>query len=167
MTMDLRELQRPLKQAYRADPSAALLTLRASANEENSPMACSVDIGRAVYAAQAHAGVGGAGTAACSGDLLLGALAACAQVTYQMVSTAMGVPVASVHVTVEGDLDLRGTLGIDKVTPVGFTAIRLRFDVDAPEATAEQLASVLEKTEHYCVVLQTLTSPPIITVTAS
>ena len=164
--MDLRELQRPLKQAYRADPSTALLTLRATASEQDSPMACSVDIGRAVYEAQAHAGVGGAGTAACSGDLLLGALAACAQVTYQMVSTAMGVPVASVHVGVEGDLDLRGTLGIDQAAPVGFSAIRLRFDVDAPEASPEQLASVLEKTERYCVVLQTLTSPPIVTVTA-
>jgi uncharacterized OsmC-like protein len=162
--MDLRELQRPLKQAYRADPTAALLTLRAAASEQDSPMACSVDIGRAVYEAQAHAGVGGPGTAACSGDLLLGALAACAQVTYQMVSTAMGVPVASVHVEVEGDLDLRGTLGIDQAAPVGFSAIRLRFDVDAPEATPEQLASVLEKTERYCVVLQTLSSPPLITV---
>ena len=127
-------------------------------------MACSVDIGRAVYEAQAHAGVGGPGTAACSGDLLLGALAACAQVTYQMVSTAIGVPVASVHVTVEGDMDLRGTLGIDLTAAVGFSAIRLRFDVDAPEATPAQLASVLEKTERYCVVLQTLTSPPVITV---
>lgn len=162
--MDLRELQRPLKQAYRADPGAALLSLRATASEQDSPMACSVDIGRAVYEAQAHAGVGGAGTAACSGDLLLGALAACAQVTYQMVSTAMAVPVASVQVTVEGDLDLRGTLGVDPGTPVGFTAIRLTFDVDAPDATPEQLASVLEKTERYCVVLQTLTSPPAITV---
>jgi uncharacterized OsmC-like protein len=165
--MDLRQRQQPLKQAYRADPSAALLTLRASASGEDSPMACSVDIGRAVYEAQAHAGVGGAGTAACSGDLLLGALAACAQVTYQMVSAAMGVPLASVHVTVEGDLDLRGTLGIDQATPVGFTSLRLRFDLDAPEATSAQLASVLEKTERYCVVLQTLTSPPIITVAAS
>lgn len=127
-------------------------------------MACSVDIGRAIYEAQAHSGVGGAGTAACSGDLLLGALAACAQVTYQMVSTAMGVRIASVEVTVEGDLDLRGTLGIDLEAPVGFGAIRLAFDVDAPDATPEQLASVLEKTERYCVVLQTLTTPPTVTV---
>ena len=127
-------------------------------------MSCSVDIGRAIYQAQAHAGVGGPGTAACSGDLLLGALAACAQVTYQMVSTAMGVPVSSVHVTAEGDLDLRGTLGIDKEAPVGFTAIRLDFAVEAPDATPEDLASVLEKTERYCVVLQTLSSPPAITV---
>lgn len=162
--MDLRELQRPLKQGYRADPGTALLTLRATASEQDSPMSCSVDIGRAVYEAQAHAGTGGPGTAPCSGDLLLGALAACAQVTYQMVATAIGVPVASVHVTAEGDMDLRGTLGIDPTTPVGFTSIRLRFDVDAPAATADQLASVLEKTERYCVVLQTLTSPPVVTV---
>jgi uncharacterized OsmC-like protein len=161
--MDLRELQRPLKQGYRADPATALLTLRATASEQDSPMACSVDIGRAVYEAQAHAGVGGAGTAACSGDLLLGALAACAQVTYQMVAAATGVPVASVHVSAEGDLDLRGTLGIDPAVPVGFTALRLRFDVDAPAATPDQLASVLEKTERYCVVLQTLTTPPVVT----
>ena len=162
--MELRELQRPLKQRYRAEPASAVLTLRASAGPRDSPMACSVDIGRAVYEAQAHSGVGGPGTAACSGDLLLGALAACAQVTYQMVSTAMGVPVASVEVSVEGDLDLRGTLGIDPEAPVGFSAVRLHFAVDAPDATAEQLGSVLEKTERYCVVLQTLTTPPSITV---
>ena len=162
--MDLREVQRPLKQRYRSEPATALLTLRASAREQDTPMSCSVDIGRAIYEAQAHSGVGGPGTAACSGDLLLGALAACAQVTYQMVSTAMGVPVASVHVDAEGDLDLRGTLGIDKEAPVGFTAIRLDFAVDAPDASPEELAAVLEKTERYCVVLQTLTSPPAIAV---
>jgi uncharacterized OsmC-like protein len=162
--MDLRELQRPLKQGYRDDPATALLTLEATASQQDGPVSCSVDIGRAVYAAQAHAGVGGPGTAPCSGDLLLGALAACAQVTYQMVATAMSVPIASVHVTVQGDLDLRGTLGIDPTTPVGFTAIRLRFDVDAPAATPAQLASVLEKTERYCVVLQTLTTPPVVSV---
>ncbi|MGI8982919.1 MAG: OsmC family protein [Acidimicrobiales bacterium] len=164
--MDLRELQRPLKQAYRDDPATAVLTLRADASEQEGPTACSVDIGRAVYEAQAHAGVGGPGTAPCSGDLLLGALAACAQVTYQMVAAAMAVPVTSVHVTAEGDLDLRGTLGIDRAAPVGFTDIRLRFDVEAPAASGEQLASVLERTERYCVVLQTLTSPPAVTVTA-
>lgn len=163
--MDLRELQRPLKQAYRDDPATAVLTLRAEASGDDGPTSCSIDIGRAVYEAQAHAGVGGSGTAPCSGDLLLGALAACAQVTYQMVAAAMTVPVATVHVVVEGDLDLRGTLGIDRAAPVGFTSIRLRFDVEAPEASAEQLASVLERTERYCVVLQTLTSPPAITVT--
>ncbi|MDQ3896129.1 MAG: OsmC family protein [Actinomycetota bacterium] len=164
--MELRDLQRPLKHQYRAEPASALITLRASAREQDSPMACSVDIGRAVYEAQAHRGVGGVGTAACSGDLLLGALAACAQVTYQMVSAAMGVPIDSVEVAVEGDLDLRGTLGIDRHVPVGFSAIRLHFGVDAPDATAEQLASVLEKTERYCVVLQTLTAPPAVAATA-
>ncbi|MDQ4068645.1 MAG: OsmC family protein [Actinomycetota bacterium] len=163
--MDLRELQRPLKQRYRDDASAALLTLRASASPEDSPMACSVDIGRAIYHAQAHAGVGGPGTAACSGDLLLGALAACAQVSYQMVAEAMGVPIGSLRVTVEGDLDLRGTLGLDREVPVGFSAIRVSFAVDAPDATPEQLASVGEKTERYCVVLQTLTTLPAMTVT--
>ena len=162
--MDLRELQRPLKQGYRDDPATALLTLQATAGPEDGPVSCSVDIGRAVYEAQAHAGVGGPGTAPCSGDLLLGALAACAQVTYQMVATAMSVPIESVHVTAEGDLDLRGTLGLDRDTPVGFTAVRLRFAVEAPAATPAQLASVLEKTERYCVVLQTLTTPPVITV---
>ena len=162
--MDLRELQRPLKQRYRAEAASALLPLRASARGQDSPMACSVDIGRAIYEAQAHRGVGGAGTAACSGDLLLGALAACAQVTYQMVSTAIGVPIDSVEVTVEGDLDLRGTLGVDPEAPVGFSAIRLHFDVDAAEATPDQLASVLEKTERYCVVLQTLTTPPAVSI---
>jgi len=164
--MDLRELQRPLKQGYRDDPATALLALRATAGPEDGPVSCSVDIGRAVYEAQAHAGVGGPGTAPCSGDLLLGALAACAQVTYQMVATAMSVPVESVHVTVEGDLDLRGTLGLDRDTPVGFTAVRLRFAVDAPAATPAQLDSVLEKTERYCVVLQTLTTPPVLSVSA-
>jgi uncharacterized OsmC-like protein len=164
--MDLRALQRPLKQQYRAEPTTALLTLRATASEQDSPLACSVDIGRAVYEAQAHAGAGGPGTAPCSGDLLLGALAACAQVTCQMVATAMEVPLRSVHVTAEGDLDLRGTLGIDPETPVGFTAVRLQFALDAPDATPEQLASLLEKTERYCVVLQTLTSPPTVSVVA-
>jgi uncharacterized OsmC-like protein len=127
-------------------------------------MSCSVDIGRAIYAAQAHSGVGGAGTAACSGDLLLGALAACAQVTCQMVATAMGVPTNRIEVTVEGDLDLRGTLGIAKDVPVGFEQIRMRFDIDAPDATPDQLKALHEKAEHYCVVMQTLNQPPPITV---
>jgi uncharacterized OsmC-like protein len=121
---------------------------------------CNIDLGRALYAAQAHVGVGGAGTQACSGDLLLGALAACAQLTCQMVATAMGLEVKSVHVTVDGDLDLQGTLGLDREVGAGFDAIRVKFEIDAPEATEEQLASLLEKTERYCTVLQTLTVPP-------
>ena len=123
-------------------------------------MSCSVDIGRALYQAQAHSGVGGAGTSACSGDLLIGALAACAQITCQMVATAMGIPTNHIEVKVEGDLDLRGTLGISKEVPVGFETIRVAFEIDAPDATAEQLDKLREKTEQYCVVMQTLAHPP-------
>ena len=158
--MDLRSLQRPLKEQYRADPTSSRITLVAHGSQVDTPIACSVDLGRAVYDAQAHSGVGGAGTAACSGDLLLGALAACAQLTCQMVATAMGIPTERIEVVVEGDLDLRGTLGIAKDVPVGFEAIRTRFQIDAPEATAEQLAALREKTEQYCVVMQTLIQPP-------
>lgn len=160
--MDLRSLQKPLKDKYRADPKTSRITLTAKGGESGAPIACSVDIGRAVYEAQAHSGVGGAGTGACSGDLLLGALAACAQVTCQMVATAMGIPTKSIAVRVDGDLDLSGTLGISKEVPVGFESIRLKFDVDAPDATPDQLRALAEKTEQYCVVMQTLTKPPAI-----
>jgi uncharacterized OsmC-like protein len=119
-----------------------------------------VDLGRAIYNAQAHQGVGGAGTGACSGDLLLGALAACAQITCQMVAAAMGIPTEAIDVTVEGDLDLQGTLGISKEAPVGFASIRVRFDVRAPGATPEQLSALQAKTEQYCVVMQTLQQAP-------
>src|ERR671921_929254 len=124
--MDLRELQRPLKERYRSDPSASRITLTARGGEasERMPTECSIDLGRAIYEAQAHAGVGGAGTGACSGDLLLGALAACAQITCQMVATAMGVPTRRIEVLVEGDLDLGGTLGIARDVPIGFESIR-------------------------------------------
>ena len=158
--MDVRTLQKPLKDRYRSDPASSRITLTARGSQVDAPIACSVDIGRAAYEAQAHAGVGGAGTAACSGDLLLGALAACAQITCQMVATAMGVPTRRIEVTVTGDLDLRGTLGVSREVPVGFESIRLRFEVDAPGATPDQLRSLQEKTEQYCVVLQTLTKPP-------
>jgi uncharacterized OsmC-like protein len=158
--MDLRSTQQPLKDAYRADPEKARITLTAQGSGAGGPIACSVDLGRAIYEAQAHVGVGGAGTAACSGDLLLGALAACAQLTCQMVATAMGLTVHSIETTVEGDLDLRGTLGIDREVGAGFNAIRLRFTIDAPGATDEQLTSLREKTERYCTVAQTLMAPP-------
>ncbi len=159
--MDLRSTQAPLKERYRTDPGSAMHTLSASASSDDAnPIACSVDLGRAIYAAQAHAGVGGQGTAACSGDLLLGALAACAQLTCQMAASAAGVPLQSVRVTVEGDLDLRGTLGLSRTAPVGFSAIRVRFAIDAPEATARQLRSLERATEAYCVVMQTLVQPP-------
>jgi uncharacterized OsmC-like protein len=162
--MDLRSLQRPLKDRYRADPTSSRITLTARGSQTGAPISCSVDLGRAIYEAQAHSGVGGAGTGACSGDLLLGALAACAQITCQMVATAMGVPTERIEVEVVGDLDLRGTLGLAKDVPVGFESIRTRFDIVAPEATAEQLAALREKTEQYCVVMQTLTRPPLLIV---
>ena len=158
--MDIRSLQKPLKEQYRSDPSASRITMRAKGSQTDAPVACSVDIGRAVYQAQAHKGVGGAGAGACSGDLMLGALAACAQITCQMVAAAMGIPTERIEVTVEGDMDLRGTLGISREVPVGFEGIRLHFDVVAPTATAEQMKSLREKTEQYCVVMQTLLHPP-------
>ena len=160
--IDLKAIQKPLKEQYRSDPSASRITLRARGGQTGTPLSCSVDIGRAIYQAEAHRGVGGAGTAACSGDLLLGAPAACAQLTCQIVATAMGIPVHHIEVTVEGDLDLRGTLGVSKEVPVGFEQIRVYFEVDAPEATAEQLDKLRERTEQYCVVMQTLAQPPII-----
>ena len=158
--MDIRSLQKPFKDRYRSDPSASRITLRAKGGQTGAPVACSVDLGRAIYEAQAHAGVGGAGTGACSGDLLLGALAACAEITCQMVAAAMGIPTERIEVTVEGDLDLRGTLGLSKEVPVGFEGIRVRFDVVAPQASPEQLASLREKTQQYCVVMQSLLRPP-------
>lgn len=160
--MDLRAAQKPLKERYREDPSASRITLVARGGQVDTPAACSVDIGHAVYDAEAHPGVGGAGTAACSGDLLLGALAACAQLTCQMVAAAIGIPVERIEVTAEGDLDLRGTLGLVRDVPIGFETIRLRFDIAAPDASAEDLGALLEKTERYCVVLRTLSEPPAI-----
>jgi uncharacterized OsmC-like protein len=158
--MDLRSVQRPLKEKYRGEPGSSRITLRARGSQTDTPISCSVDIGRAVFEAQAHSGVGGAGTAACSGDLLLGALAACAQVTCQMVAEAMGIEAERIEVEVEGELDLAGTLGVSRDVPVGFERIRTRFDVVAPEATEEQLDNLRRKTEQYCVVFQTLSQPP-------
>ena len=158
--MDIRSLQRPLKDRYRQEPASSRITLTARGSQTDAPIACSVDLGRAIYQAQAHSGVGGAGSGACSGDLLLGALAACAQITCQMVAAAMGIPTEGIDVTVVGDLDLQGTLGISKETPVGFESIRVNFDVRAPLATPEQLSALQAKTEQYCVVMQTLLHPP-------
>src|SRR3954469_352171 len=157
--MDLRSIQKPLKDKYRSDPNSSRITLKAHSDQTDTPIACSVEVGQKIFEAQAHSGVGGPGTAACSGDLLLGALAACAQLTCQMVATAMGIATERIEVIAEGDLDLRGTLGIGDAR-VGFETIRLRLDVDAPDATAEQLEALREKTHRYCVVLQTLREPP-------
>ena len=158
--MDLRAIQKPLKEKYRSDPNSSRITLRAWGDQSDTPISCSVEVGQKIFEAQAHSGVGGPGTAACSGDLLLGALAACAQLTCQLVATAMGIPFEHIGVEVEGEMDLSGTLGISKEDPVGFQDIHARFDIKAPDATPDQLAALKEKTEQYCVVMQTLMNPP-------
>src|ERR671933_324139 len=143
--MDLRELQRPIKDRYRGDPDAARFTLTARGSQADAPVGCNVDLGRALYQAEAHPGVGGPGTAACSGDLLPGALAACAQLTCQMVATAMAIETRRIEVVVEGDLDLQGTLGTRRDVPVGFEEIRVRFEIDAPDAAPDELEALHEK----------------------
>lgn len=154
---ELRELQEPLKQRYRDDPGAATITLRAD-GELGEGIACSVQTGQALARAGLHPATGGDGLSLCSGDMLLQALVACAGVTLQAVATALGIGVTgSVHA--EGDLDFRGTLGVDKQAPVGFSTIRLRFDIES-EASDEELATLLRLTERYCVVYQTLAKPP-------
>ena len=158
--MDLRAVQKPLKEKYRSDPNSSRITLRAQGGQSDTPISCSVEVGQKILEAQAPSGVGGPGTAACSGDLLLGALAACAQLTCQLVATAMGISFEHIRVEVEGEMDLSGTLGISKEVPVGFQDIHARFDINAPDATPEELAALREKTEQYCVVMQTLMNPP-------
>src|SRR5215217_4313892 len=158
--MDLRAIRKPLKDKYRSDPGSSRIMLRAHGDQTNTPIACSVEVGEKILEAQAHSGVGGSGTSACSGDLLLGALAACAQLTCQLVATAMGIPFQHIRVEVEGEMDLSGTLGISKEVPVGFQNIHAKFDINAPGATPDQLAALKEKTEQYCVVMQTLMAPP-------
>lgn len=158
--MDLRTIQKPLKEKYRSDPNSSRILLQARGKQSDLPIACSIEVGQAIVDAQAHIGVGGPGTAACSGDLLLGALAACAQLTCQLVATAMGIPIEEINVNVEGEMDLRGTLGISKDVPVGFQDIHTKFEIRAPQATREQLDLLKEKTEQYCVIMQTLLAPP-------
>ena len=165
--MDLRTIQKPLKDKYRSDPTSSVIVLKARGKQSDLPIACSIEVGQAIVDAQAHSGVGGPGTAACSGDLLLGALAACAQLTCQLVATAMGIPFEEINVDVEGQMDLRGTLGISKEVPVGFQDIHAKFEIRAPEATTEQLNLLKEKTEQYCVIMQTLLAPPPIRTTWS
>jgi len=160
MILDLRSIQRPLKKKYLNEPGSSRITLEAKASQQDTPISCSVDVGKAIYEAGAHAGVGGTGEVSCSGDLLLGALAACAQVTCQMVAEAMGIEAESIEVTVQGDLDLAGTLGVSRDVPVGFETIRTTFDIVAPKATDEQLEDLRHKTEQYCVVYQTMANTP-------
>ena len=154
----LATLQAPLKASYRDDPDAALVTLRAS-GWLGEGVSCSLDTGRAVAEAGLHPAAGGDGTQLCSGDLLLEALVACAGVTLRAVATSIGVEVRGGRVTAEGDLDFRGTLAVDRDTPVGFTDIRLGFELDTDAAEAE-LAALAKLTERYCVVWQTLRQSP-------
>ncbi|HXK11065.1 MAG TPA: OsmC family protein [Vicinamibacteria bacterium] len=155
---ELRALQAPLKARYRAEPGAALVTLRASGHIGEGAVACRVSTGRALLEAGLHPATGGTGLQACSGDMLLEALVACAGVTLSAVATALGIEIQEGSVTAEGDLDFRGTLGVDKDAPVGFREIRLRFSLET-DAPAAQLDRLLELTERYCVVYQTLRSP--------
>ncbi|HET7323758.1 MAG TPA: OsmC family protein [Halococcus sp.] len=155
---DLQEAQKPLKDEYERDPEAAKITLTATGEQQDDVRSCNVDIGRAMYEAELHEGAAGPGTGACSGDLLLGALSACAQLTAQAVADSFGID-AEIAVEVMGEMDLRGTLGIDENTPVGFEDIRLDVSVDGD--IEEDTAAALQKyTEKYCVVYQTLTNPP-------
>jgi len=151
---ELQAMQKPLKERYREEPAAALITLRADGTLDEEQIACKVDTGRVLVEAGLHPATGGTGALACSGDMLLEALVACAGVTLRSVATSMELDVAgAVHA--EGDLDFRGTLGVERGAPVGFTAIRLRFEL-ASEASREALDKLLELTERYCVVGQTL-----------
>src|SRR6516162_9957994 len=159
MTLDdLKALQTPLKERYRSQPDAARITLKAE-GRIGERITCSIQTGKALVEAGLHPATGGPGTFACSGDMLLEALAACAGVTMAAVATSIGIVIRSGTVRAEGDLDFRGTLGVAKEAPVGFQAIRLHFDLDT-DATAEQLATLLKLTERYCIVYQTLQRPP-------
>lgn len=161
---EFRALQAPLKSRYREAPASAMITLTADGTLGEESIVCSVDTGKALVEAGLHPATGGDGLSACSGDMLLQALVACAGVTLAAVATALEVSLAGGTVHAEGDLDFRGTLGVDRETPVGFSDIRLRFDLDT-DATPEQLASLLKLTERYCVVYQTLCRSPGVSVT--
>jgi len=160
----LQALQAPLKDQYRTQPEAAVYTLRADGRLGEENVSCSVETGRALVEAGLHSATGGGGMLACSGDMLLQALVACAGVTLRAVATSLDIPVRGGTVHAEGDLDFRGTLGVSKEAPVGFSAIRLRFSLDT-DATDEQLATLLKLTERYCVVYQTLARSPALTAT--
>ena len=159
----LRATQAPIKERYKADPATALITLRAKGSIENEGIACKVETGRALAVAGLHPATGGSGLELCSGDMLLEALFACAGVTLKSVATAVELPLKSGYVSAEGDLDFRGTLGVDKETPVGFAEIRLRFDVET-DAPQDKLDLLLKLTERYCVVYQTIKNGPKVSV---
>jgi len=156
---ELRKMQAPIKSQYKEKPEAALITLRAKGVLGDENLTCKVETGRALVEAGLHPATGGDGLSACSGDMLLEALVACAGVTLKAVATALEISLRGGRVEAEGDLDFRGTLGVDREAPVGFRAIRLNFDLDC-DASPEQLASLLKLTERYCVVYQTLNKRP-------
>jgi uncharacterized OsmC-like protein len=162
--MDLKSLQAPLKARYREEPQAALITLRAD-GAIGDGVTCSVETGRALVKAGLHPATGGTPVNDCSGDMLLQALVACAGVTLNAVATSLGFAIRDAKVHAEGDLDVRGTLGVDKTAPVGFREIRLAFDIDG-DLSEEQRATLIRLTERYCVVLQTIRSAPPVTTTA-
>ncbi len=159
---ELRNVQAPLKARYREEPAAAKITLSAQGTLGEESITCKVQTGKALVEAGLHPATGGSGLAACSGDMLLEALVACAGVTLRAVATALAIPIRSGKIIAEGDLDFRGTLGVDKQVPVGFTEVRLRFQLET-EAAPDQLATLLKLTERYCVVYQTLRNPPRLT----
>jgi uncharacterized OsmC-like protein len=161
---ELRAMQAPIKERYKTDPSAAVITLKAKGSTDSEGISCKVETGRALAIAGLHPATGGSGLELCSGDMLLEALVACAGVTLKSVATAIEVPLKVGNVLAEGDLDFRGTLGVDKETPVGFREIRLRFEIgtDAPQ---DKLDLLLKLTERYCVVYQTIKNGPKVTVT--
>jgi uncharacterized OsmC-like protein len=156
---ELRAMQAPLKERYKGDPNAAVITLKAKGSLDDTAIACKVETGRALAVAGLHPATGGSGLELCSGDMLLEALVACAGVTLKAVATAIEIPLKSGTVSAEGDLDFRGTLGVAKDAPVGFKQIRLRFEVDT-DAPQDKLDQLLKLTERYCVVYQTLKSGP-------
>jgi uncharacterized OsmC-like protein len=156
---ELRSLQAPIKDRYRGDPDAAVVTLKAQGSLDDGGIACKVETGRALAVAGLHPASGGSGAELCSGDMLLEALVACAGVTLKAVATALEIPLRKGLVKAEGDLDFRGTLGVDKGAPVGFRSIRLSFEVDT-DAPQEKLDQLLKLTERYCVVFQTINQKP-------
>ena len=155
----LRALQAPIKERYKADPKAGFITLKAKGTLDDSNIACKVETGRALAVAGLHPATGGSGMELCSGDMLLEALVACAGVTLRAVATAMGVTIRSGKVSADGIWDARGTLGVDRAAPVGLTEVTLRFDIDS-DADAAKLERMIQTTERYCVILQTLKNPP-------
>ncbi|MEA1831054.1 OsmC family protein [Methylobacterium durans] len=161
----LRALQAPLKDQYRSTPDSAVITLKAKGSLDDTSIACKVETGRALAVAGLHPATGGSGAELCSGDMLLEALVACAGVTLKAVATALEIPLRAGTVSAEGDLDFRGTLGVDKEAPVGFRAIRLAFQLDT-DAPQEKLDQLLKLTERYCVVFQTLNHRPELAVSA-